>query len=365
MQPDAPSYVERQADKAIFQYLVAGEFCYALTSRQMGKSSLMVRTVKRLREQGIKVAVLDLTAIGQNLTPEQWYDGLLAKLGRQLGLEDELDEFWRSTERFGPLQRWSAALEDVIVRRFHGPIVIFIDELDVVRSLSFSTDEFFAALRECYNRRSHDAEFHRLTFCLMGVAAPTDLIRDTRLTPFNIGRRIELNDFAEAEAAGLARGLNPNEQIAQRLLQRVLHWTSGQPYLTQRLCCALAGDRNATNPSDVDRYCAELFLSPKARERDDNLIFVRERMLNSEVDRAELLIQYGEVIKGKRVPDDEANPLVSVLRLSGITKSDDGRLCVRNRIYELVFDRNWVTVNMPDTEVRSTRCRSRIGDTAG
>ena len=70
---DAPSYVERRADRDLCEGLLACEFCYVLTSRQMGKSSLMVRTVKRLRNQGVSVAVLDLTAIGQNLSLEQWY----------------------------------------------------------------------------------------------------------------------------------------------------------------------------------------------------------------------------------------------------------------------------------------------------
>src|SRR5881409_815750 len=93
LHPDAPSYVERQADKDLLEGLLKGEFCYVLTSRQMGKSSLMVRTATRLREQGIEVVVLDLTAVGQNLTPEQWYDGLLGRLGRQLYLDEQLEQF--------------------------------------------------------------------------------------------------------------------------------------------------------------------------------------------------------------------------------------------------------------------------------
>ena len=51
-----------------------------------------------------------------------------------------------------------------------------------------------------------DPDLHRITFCLLGVATPSDLIRDTRTTPFNIGRRIELSDFTEDEAAPLAMG---------------------------------------------------------------------------------------------------------------------------------------------------------------
>ena len=75
--------------------------------------------------------------------------------------------------------------------------------------------------------RLWDPEFQRLTFCLLGVAAPADLISDQRTSPFNIGRRIELRDFTEAEAApvaapGQARGCRRAPWRRPRLVHRGL-----------------------------------------------------------------------------------------------------------------------------------------------
>ena len=358
---DAPSYVARRADEELFGGLSEGRFCYVLTSRQMGKSSLMVRTAARLRESGASVAVLDLTAIGQNLTPEQWYDGLLGRVGQQLDLEDELEDFWDDNKRLGPLQRWTRALREVVLEKVKGPVVLFVDEIDSVRSLPFSSDEFFAALREFYNRRTEDPEMHRLTLCLLGVATPSDLIKDVRTTPFNVGQRIELTDFAEGEARPLAAGLGRDEKLGMSLVRRVLYWTGGHPYLTQRLCQAVADDASVQSTAGVDRLCEELFLSNRARERDDTLLFVRERLLRGEGERVALLDLYARVRGGRAVPDDETDPLVSALRLSGIARAERGRLRVRNRIYEHVFDRAWIAANMPDAELQRQRAAYRRG----
>lgn len=379
LRADAECYVRRRADEELYSSLGAGDYCYLLTSRQMGKSSLMVRTARRLAADGAQVAVLDLTSIGQNLTPEQWYEGLLLRLAAQVDrtgdLEIEMEDRWAEGSRLGPLHRFMAALEEEILpfvernrAEAESPtpprLVIFVDEIDAVRSLPFSADEFFAAIRECYNRRSLDPRFGWLTFCLIGVATPTDLIQDTRITPFNIGRRIDLFGFARDEAAPLLAGLTESESVSARaaadLMDRVFYWTGGHPYLTQRLCQAVA-ECDAPTTDAVDRLCSELFLSPAAQDRDDNLLFVRERLLRGQLELASVLDLYGRVLRGERVAADQTSDMVGHLRLSGIVAPDNGRLCVANRIYQRVFDRKWIIEHMPDAELRRQRAAYRRG----
>ena len=126
--------------------------------------------------------------------------------------------------------------------------------------------------------------------------------------------------------------------------------------LTSRSACVLLWPgADASSSRDVDRVCDELFLSRRARERDDNLVFVRERMLRSEVDTASLLTVYAKVRRGAKIADDPSDPLVTVLRLSGITRVEHGRLGVRNRIYGQVFDGRWVRSCLPGAELRRQR----------
>lgn len=356
---DAACYVERAADRDLMEGLSRGELCYILTSRQMGKSSLMARTSHRLAAEGVRVATVDLTALGQNLTVEQWYDGLLSRIGRRLGLEDALDDFWLEHERLNPVQRFFTALREVVLTRRSEPVVIFIDELDVVRSLPFSTDEFFGAIRECYNRRSEDAAFRRLSFCLLGVATPMELIDDSSMTPFNLGRHISLGDFELIDASPLQKGIENagyDSAWAQASLERVFYWTNGHPYLTQRICRGLVDRERAVEQSGADavnEICRQIFLSPRSIERDDNLIFVRERFLRSQTCLSGFLDLYESIATEEFVADDEENRVINQLRLTGLIRCENGTLQPRNRIYQSVFDVKWVQAKRANLGVES------------
>src|SRR6266545_157169 len=205
LRAQAPSYVSRSADQELFEHTLAGEFCYVLTTRQMGKSSLIIRTMQRLAEANCKVAILDLAGIGSG-SADQWYLGLLTNISRQIQLSIDVPKWWQARTSVTTPQRFSEFLRDVVLQAIAGPVVIFIDEIDLTLNFDFR-DDFFAAIRAIYNARATESAYQRLTFALLGVATPTDLIHDRERTPFNIGRRIILQEFSYDEAEALRNGL--------------------------------------------------------------------------------------------------------------------------------------------------------------
>lgn len=318
----------------------------------MGKSSLMTRIAARLRRDGVSVAVLDLTGIGGDsgsMSADSWYFGLANAMLREFKVVYALAAWWQEHALLPPLNRLMNFFQDVVLTQLGGNCVVFVDEIDTTIKLPFS-DDFFAAIRACFNARANQPAFERICFVLLGVASPADLIRDPTRTPFNIGKRIDLADFDVDEAQHFINGLHAGDDQAEALLERIYYWTQGHPYLTQKLCVLVRQDMHAgESPRQlVDRVVKAEFLGVGRRGKEDNLKLIDDRITKAGEQRTELLKLYEKVRKGKRVQDRPQSPVHSALKLSGLIKADaEGRLIVRNEIYKRVFDARWISRLMP------------------
>ncbi len=311
----------------------------------------MVRTARQLEIENIRSVIVDLSSIGVKLSANEWYLGILNEIVSTLKLRTDIFIWWEEHTGLGPAQRLSNFFRDVMLKELSESIVLFFDEIDSTLSIPFA-DDFFAALRAIYNARATVPDFKRLSFVMIGVATPSDLIADDKRTPFNIGHRVELADFTLEEADALTG------ELGREVLSWVLHWTGGHPYLTQRICAHLSNQTQgaASKPpiteESVTKAVIQLFEGEQGQQ-DNNLQFVRDMLTKRSPDIQRVLKTYKDISLGKEVNDDERSIPKTHLKISGVVRRhNNGRLFRRNRIYERTFDLKWIKENTPPTTPR-------------
>ncbi|NJR50505.1 MAG: hypothetical protein HC780_13985 [Leptolyngbyaceae cyanobacterium CSU_1_3] len=351
----ASSYVYREADDRLYKFLKSGEFCYVFNSRQMGKSSLRNQTMRRLMQEKICCISVDLTTIGsQGISELKWYKELLNAIHHAPVLNSfdlvDFEQWWSTYEDLPPVPILRRYFKEVLLdSRLNQQIVIFIDEIDVVLSLDFDPSDFFALIRACFNLRSEDPNYERLTFAFFGVATPANLIQDPTKTPFNIGQDIPLSGLEFERSQSLAQGLVGCVPNPEAVLREILYWTGGQPFLTQKLCNLVqVGDPDFL-PLEAGQEAAwlekivrsHLIENWEFHDHPVHLRTIRDRVLQNEQQSGRLLGLYQAILNQSKVRS-ENTPEERELRLSGLIVSRKNQLKVYNPIYAEVFNQDWL-----------------------
>lgn len=348
---DRRCYIARSTDQALLERVVAGDYCHVIAPRFSGKSSLVARVAGQLRAGGALAAVVDLSQLGSrdgSTEVGRWYYGLAYRVMRDLRIKLDLQSWWQDRMPLPPAQRLGEFFWEVVIGATRAPVTVFLDEIDSVEQLEYAT-ELFSIVRACHDARAGEPEYQRLTFVLLGAALPAGTAERAGIAAAEIGVRLELPDFRFDEVLPLAEGLDMPPGDAERALYRILYWTGGHPYLTQKLCQAVA--RNAArinSDAAVDRLVAARFFARNAVVSETSM----SRVLDG-LDRAGKLARpalrlYRRIRRGRRPRYEPGNSEHELLRVCGLVKlNGERRLVVRNRIYAEVFTHRWAREALP------------------
>ncbi|MDH3533769.1 MAG: AAA-like domain-containing protein, partial [Gammaproteobacteria bacterium] len=344
-------YVRRAADDVLYETLMAGRYAHVIAPDRSGKSSLVAATAARLENNGFKVAILDLEQIGvrdAGSDAGRWYYSVAYRLLRQLRIRTDLQTWWQDKSILSNRQRLLEFYAEIILQNVPERVVVFVDEVQCIGELEFA-DQLLASIRAAHNARATDPEFARLAFVLLGECDPLSLISEPELSPFNITQPVPLGDFTRDDMDLFLTEINLPKADAKLALDRIYHWTSGQPYLTQKLARAISREQlRGDIKGNVDRIVAQQLTGRAALHNEPLLSHIHREVVNDAKRREALLNLFGRIRKGVYVATDLGSESQRRLIAIGLVKIDEeGNLVLRNRIFESVFTARWANENLP------------------
>ena len=330
-------YIERPADRALPAALRDGKLCAVFAPRQEGKTSLMVRTLDALAEDGLRCAYVELASLHAR-TVEALFDGLRGELS--IALDGPISAATMDRAPGPAFADWLTA----IAGRSEQRVVVFIDEIQELLADRALGEALLNSIRLLHEARARNPALSRLTFCVAGVTRPRDLVRDGASNPFEPETFIRLEDFTRDELASA-------DQPAD-VLDEVFRWTSGHPYMTAALLRELAATPRPEGTSaaaHVDRVVRDTLLSEQVRSEqalaDARLLFTGEAQFGG-ADLAGAVEVYRSLLKGERVLEAAAGDSAVVLQLCGVAagrvRGDARVLEVRNRIIARTYGEPWL-----------------------
>jgi Adenylate cyclase, family 3 (some proteins contain HAMP domain) len=324
--PDSPFYVERSCDQELAAALDARESILLIKgARQIGKTSLQARGARIARQKGWRVALTDF----QKLTAAQMQDEdafcrlLAATLSRQLKFSYDFATEW--LDLFGANLNMEQFLRELLDQSDE-PLVWCIDEADKLFSAPFAAD-FFGLVRSWHNSRSTEpgGPWSKLSILIAYATEAHLFIQDLNQSPFNVGRRLDLEDFNLQQLVDLnGRYGSPLNSYAEA--EQLHDLIGGQPFLSRQALDTLATGK-----------CSFATLMEQAH-RDDGPFHDHLKRLLIAVVRLPEVTDYARTLladAGSAAPVGVDHPAHYRLLSAGVIRQDrGGRVRFRCKLYQ-------------------------------
>lgn len=328
-------YVKRDADRQLENILEdMGRPGYVLVSRQMGKTNLLLNAKREFEGPEDIFVYLDLSNTFDSIS--DCFDNIINNITdiydeQFKGLSNKIQKLRKESSDVPAHVKHTKELR-LILNSIKGKLVIILDEIDALTKTDYS-DRVFSQIRSIYFSRLNFPELSRLTYVLSGVVEPKEIIKDPKISPFNIGQKIFLNDFSYEEFFNFLN--QANLIIPESVAQHVYNSAGGNPRITWDICAEIESiiSHKEIQSIDVDDIIQNLYLTSYDRPPVDN---IRELVKNdAEIRNAVIQIYYD---KGDSLNDRLRNKLY----LAGITNYSNKNIEIKNSIIKKSLSLEWM-----------------------
>lgn len=321
MDPESKFYIERQGDKVALGAIQRQGVTITIKGpRQMGKSSLLLKTVEQAIHVDKRVAFIDFQLFDEAALADadRFYQQFCLTITEQLELPHRIADFWQ--DELGNNQCCTRYMQTFVLRELNHPFVLVMDEVDRIFDRKFRSD-FFSMLRNWHNNRGLPLPAMRVwkKFDLVLVTAtePYHLIADLHQSPFNVGEVISLKDFTAEQVEDLNQRHGSPLTLEQQ--HKMFALLNGHPYLVRKALYLVASGQRSI----------EEVLATAAQDDGpfgDHLRYHLFRIY----DRPELVQGMLGAIKKNQCPDER---IVRLLSAAGLIRQEGKAELPRCQLY--------------------------------
>ncbi|MEO0434186.1 MAG: AAA-like domain-containing protein [Cyanobacteria bacterium J06656_5] len=239
---DSPFYMERlPIETDCYETVVRpGSLIRIKAPRQLGKTSLLVRTLAYAKSQGFETVRLSFQTSDNDTLNDldeflQWF---CCSVTEELDLEDRLADYWKGAR--GIVRRCQRYFERYLLTELDKPLVLGLDEVDQVFEHPQIATDFFGMLRVWHEEGKTNPIWRKLQLVIVHskeVYVPLSINR----SPFNVGLPIELRELNEDEIEALITRHQLSLTAHQK--QQLVELVGGHPYLLRAALYQLARGR--------------------------------------------------------------------------------------------------------------------------
>lgn len=355
---EASTYVERPIDRELCKALKSSArhhlVCAILAPRQMGKTSLMTRTAHRLTLEKSAICVrVNLQGFGTLDSESALWFNLLRRICQNLKnstLLAKLDQVWPQNNLVQPSHRFLEFLKDLVLPSLASKLVVFLDEIQCLVQWGLQ-DEVMGVFRSLIEEQ--ESVLDKLAFVLVGVAKPSDLLKSSTTTVWNVGTSLTITGLT-GDCEPLLEGLRDVCSDPATVMTHILRWTRGQPFLTQWVCQEVRNaSRKVTEKEPallVKQVVTDKIVTNWRQQDKQNHLHTIDHWFkrssghqNEPLGRIKLaaLSLYRQLLQQQPV-DFWGTDHQWDLLTSGLVVNEISQLRVTNPIYQSVFDLAWV-----------------------